>query len=330
MKEVSNINSLRSFINKNQKTITYVIIGVIFVLIIIYSLNYYYTKREEEIQKELEGSNIDTGSIYTNGQNVTMDNINDEGVTDLSNDSIENTMKVFVNYCNNGDAEKAFNLITDECKTALKYYDANVFKEYYIDLRFAEPQEYSISKVSQDGNNILCKVTFNGDMLATGGSKFTANDEYYTFVRQDDGSYKINVNNYIYGENKNTRYVFDDIDVKIDTINTYSRYVEIAMELQNNSDKTIAFAGYEEDNSVYLMNEKEVIYSSINSEFDEENVLVQPGAVKKITVRFNKVYSASNKPTKMIFSKVILDYQEYLDTHNRTAYSNYTSIQVNL
>ena len=330
MKEVSNINSLRSFINKNQKTITYVIIGVIFVLIIIYSLNYYYTKREEEIQKELEGSNIDTGSIYTNGQNVTMDNINDEGVTDLSNDSIENTMKVFVNYCNNGDAEKAFNLITDECKTALKYYDANVFKEYYIDLRFAEPQEYSISKVSQDGNNILCKVIFNGDMLATGGSKFTANDEYYTFVRQDDGSYKINVNNYIYGENKNTRYVFDDIDVKIDTINTYSRYVEIAMELQNNSDKTIAFAGYEEDNSVYLMNEKEVIYSSINSEFDEENVLVQPGAVKKITVRFNKVYSASNKPTKMIFSKVILDYQEYLDTHNRTAYSNYTSIQVNL
>ena len=330
MKEVSNINSLRSFINKNQKTIIYVIIGVVFALIIIYSLNYYYAKKEEENQKELEGSNITTGSVYTNGQNVTMDNINDEGVTDLSNETIENTMKLFVNYCNNGDGENAFNLITEECKTALKYYDAKTFKEYYIDLRFAEPQEYSISRVSQDGNTVLCKVTFNGDMLATGGAKFTANDEYYTFVKQDDGSYKINVNNYIYGENKNTRYVFDDIDVKIDTIDTYSRYVEITMELQNNSDKTIAFTGYEEDNSVYLINEEELVYSSMKSEFDEGDILVQPGSVKKVTVRFNKVYSASNKPTKMIFSKVILDYQDYLDTHNRTSYSNYTSIQVTL
>ena len=102
------------------------------------------------------------------------------------------------------------------------------------------------------------------------------------------------------------------------------------MELQNNSDKTIAFTGYEEDNSVYLINEEEVVYSSMNSEFDEGDILVQPGSVKKVTVRFNKVYSASNKPTKMIFSKVILDYQDYLDTHNRTSYSNYTSIQVTL
>ena len=122
----------------------------------------------------------------------------------------------------------------------------------------------------------------------------------------------------------------ENIDLKIDTIDTYSRYVEITMELQNNSDKTIAFAGYEDNNSVCIMNAEEVIYSSINSEFDEENVLVQPGSIKKVTVRFNKVYSASNKPTKMVFSKVILNYQEYLDTHNRTAYSNYISIQVNL
>ena len=104
---------------------------------------------------------------------------------------------------------------------------------------------------------------------------------------------------------------------------------EITMEIQNNSDKTIAIVETENSNSIYLTNDNGTIYSSINSIFDEGDVLVQPGEAKEVTVRFNKVYNATNKATKIIFSKVILDYQEYLDTHNRTAYSNFTTIEVN-
>ena len=44
---------------------------------------------------------------------------------------------------------------------------------------------------------------------------------------------EINVNNYIYCENKNTRYVFDDIDVKIGKINRYSKYEEMTIEIKN-------------------------------------------------------------------------------------------------
>ena len=124
---MSNINKIRSFINRNQKAIAYVLLIAIFAIVIIYGLNYYYAKREEEKQKELEENNITTGNGYTNGINVTMDNIQDEDVKNLPQNTIENTMKVFVNYCNNGDAENAYNLLTEECKTALKYYDAQTF-----------------------------------------------------------------------------------------------------------------------------------------------------------------------------------------------------------
>ena len=101
------------------------------------------------------------------------------------------------------------------------------------------------------------------------------------------------------------------------------------MEIQNNSDKTIAFLGYENNNSVYLVNSEETVYSSINSIFDEGDVLLEPNQTKEVTVRFNKLYSASNNATKIVFSKVILDYQDYLNTHNRTGYSNFTTIEVN-
>ena len=330
MKGVININRLRSFFNKNKEVIIYVLLIVVFGILIIYGLNSYYKSREEENQKQVGENGVETGSNnYSNGINVTMDNIQDEETKNLEQDSIENTMKLFVNYCNTGDAVNAYNLITDECKKALKYDSADIFKEFYIDLRFKEPQEYTLLKMSTENNKTLCKITFNGDLLATGGAKFTANEEYYTFIKQEDNSYKINVNNYIYGESKNTRYVFDKIDVKIDNIDVYSRYEEITMEIQNNSDKTIAFLGYENNNSVYLVNSEETVYSSINSIFDEGDVLLEPNQTKEVTVRFNKLYSASNNATKIVFSKVILDYQDYLNTHNRTGYSNFTTIEVN-
>lgn len=321
------MNNFIRFINKNQKVIFYVILIAVFALLVIYSLNYYYTKKEEENQKNMLENKITTENGYANEVNITMDNIKDETTKELSNNTIENTMKLFVNYCNSGDSENAYNMLTEECKDALKYFDAKTFKEFYIDLRFAEPQEYSLTKWSVDNDRTLCLITFNGDLMATGGAKYSANEEYYTFVKED-GKYKINVNNYVYGENKNTRYKFDNVDVKVNDINAYTKYEEITIEITNTSDKTIAFAGYENDNSVYLTNAKGTIYSSMNSEFDEKDVVVQAGETKEVTIRFNKMYNASNKATKMVFSKVILDYQDYLNTHNRTTYSNITTIEV--
>jgi len=324
---VFKINNLIRFINKNQKTIFYVILAVIFFIIIIASLNAYYTNKEKEAQEELE-NNKETESTYSNGANVTMENIEDDVSKNITNDNIENTMKLFVNYCNNGDYESAYNMLTEECKTALAYHSAKAFKDYYIDLRFPEPQEYVLKRWDSEDNIVVCLITFNGDLMASGGADFSENQEYYTFVKQN-GEYKINLNNYIYGEERKTKYVFDDIDVKVTKINAYSRYEEITMEITNNSTKDIAFSGYEDDNSVYLTNEKGTIYSSINSEFDEQDVVISAGNTKEVTVTFNKLYSSSNKATTINFGKVILDYDEYLNTHNRSAYKNTTTIKVN-
>ena len=266
-------------------------------------------------------------SIGLDKENVTLDNIETESVKKLNNNTIENTMKKFVSYCNSGDYVQAYNMLTDDCKEALKYNDAKTFKEYYIDLRFPEKQEYSLSKWAVEGDNAVYLVTFNGDLLATGGEKYSSNEEYYTFVKKDN-EYKINVNNYIYCENKNTRYVFDDIDVKIGKINRYSKYEEMTIEIKNNSQKTIAVTTNDAGNRVYLTNTKGAIYSSINSVLDEQDLILNAGETKEITVKFNKLYSVANKADKLIFPKIILDYEDYLSTHNRTAYSNTPTITV--
>ncbi len=323
------MNNFKRFININQKNIFYIIIIMVLIIIIVSGLNYYYLKKEDENQKNIIDNNITIENGYVNENNVKIEDINTKETKELQSNTLENTMKKFVSYCNNKDYESAYNMLTDECKTALKYYDAKTFKEAYVDIRFCEPQEYTYSKWASDNEKVICLISFNGDLLASGGAKYTSNEEYYTFVKKD-GTYKINVNNYIYGENKNIKYVYDNLDIKIDTINTYSKYQEITMEIINKSDKAIAIAGSDKGSTVYLTNSNGTKYFSINSEFSEgQDVQIQANETKTVTVRFNKLYSKANDAQKIVFSKIILDYPTYLNTHNRTAYSNTTSIEIN-
>ena len=322
------MDNLKRFINRNQKTIIYIVIAIVFIIIIFNGVNYYYTKKEEKNQKDILDNNITIENNYYNENNVKFNDIKTESVKNLNNDTIENTMKKFVSYCNSGDYNSAYNMITDECKTALKYNNAKIFKETYMDIRFEEPQEYKLTKWASDNNKVVCLVSFNGDILASGGAEFTVNDEYYTFVNKDY-KYKINLNNYIYGEEKNEKYIFDNINVKIKNINYYSRYQEITMEITNKTDKSIAIAGNDSGTNVYLTNNNGTKYYAINSEFNEgKDVEIIKDETKEITVRFNKTYSSSNTVNKLVFSKVILDYQEYMNTHNRTSYSNIKMIEI--
>lgn len=322
------MNNVKRFINQNQKIIFYIIIGIIFIVIIFSSINYYYTKKEEENQKNIIDNNITIENGYSNENNVKIDDIKTDNIKDLKNNTIENTMKLFVSYCNSGNYESAYNMLTDECKKALKYYDVKTFKEAYIDIRFEDPQEYTLTRWASNDDIITCLITFNGDLLATGGEKYSANEEYYSFVKKD-GTYKINVNNYIYGNNNNTKYLFDNVDIKIDNIDVYSTYQEITLEITNKSDKEIAIAGADYGSNVYLTNSNEVKYYSVNSEFcNGQDVNIQVNETKIATIRFNKLYSVANDVTKLVFNKIILDYQDYLKTHNRTAYSNTTKIEV--
>lgn len=317
------INNIKRFINKNQKLIIFSVFVILFFLFIIYTLNSYYENKAKKEKEEIDEDKI-VEQTYTNGKNYTADKLDDEDVKDLSSNTLENTMKLFVNYCNKGDAEKAYSMLTDECKNALNYRDADVFKIHYIDERFNEPQEYSLVKWSQDGNNITCLITFNGDLLAAGG-KTPTNQEYYTFVKNDN-TYKINVNNYIYGEDRNVKYAFENIDVKVKHIDVFDKYEEITMEITNNSSKSVAFVKNQFGDSIYLKNSKDTTYPSMNSIFDEGDVVISANNTMTYTVRFNKLYSSSNKAKKIVLKNVVYDYDEYLE--NKENYSNIQTIEV--
>lgn len=317
---------IRRFINKNSTAIGIVLIVSIFCFLGIKLLNYYYEEQEKENSKKYGENSSYSDKNYTIGNNYTIDNLQEDKVSGLTGNSIENVMKLFVTACNNGKVDEAYTYLTDDCKRVFGYTSAEEFDKYYLKNRFSEKQEYSIVKWSQNGNMTTYLVNFYGDMLATGGEKSSVK-EYYTFVENDE-IYKININNFIYSKNKNIEYNENDIYIKIGNVNVFESYEEAEVEIRNTSNNKIGFLENKTSKRLHLENNVGTEYSAVNCKFDFEDVIINSKDIENYKVRFNKSYSISNKVKYFVFEDVILNYDEYLDSNDKSNYANRLTIKL--
>lgn len=313
---------IRSFINRNSTAIVIVVIVVIFLLLGIKLLNYFYEEQEKE--NSIKYGNNNSSKNYTIGNNYTLDNIQKSETDNLTGDSLENAMKLFVASCNKGDISSAYSFLTDECKEVFNYTSEDDFDKYYLKKRFSESQEYSMVKWSKDGKYTTYLINFFGDMMATGGDQSSV-QEYYTFF-EENGIYKININNFIYSTNKNKEYNDDNIYIKIGKINIFATYEEAEIEIRNKTENKMCLTGDKSTKKLYLENKLGTKYSAINNEFDYGNVVMDAKDIKKYKVKFNKSYSISNSAKYLTFNDIILNYDEYLSSNNKTNYTNRTTI----
>jgi len=304
-------------IDEKYKSIAYVIFIIICVIFAIKSLNLFY-KKQEEIKK------IEITQKETNENTQSTTEI-EQFSNSVENDSIKATMKSFVNYCNNREIENAYKMLTDECKNAM-FPTEEYLKTTYIEKIYNVKKNYDMFKWSVDGNKTTYLVKLYEDLLSTGGSEDNYTEDYYTFVKNDNGTYKININNYIYGEQRNIEKTINGITIKIENVDVYEEYEKARITITNNSSKKICLNGNKNNRSIYLENAKGVKYSSINSEFDIEEIIMRPNEIKIFDVEFNKVYMSSNKAQYLVISDIILDYENYMI--NKDDYLNRTTLKI--
>lgn len=311
--------NIKRIIDKNSKLIWYIVIIIAFGLFAIKSLNSYYEKSEE--RKKTEIINNKTNETAQNTTKVDKTN------NSVESDSIEKTMSSFVNYCNNREIENAYKMLTDECKNAM-FPSVEDFERVYINNIYNVARTYEIVKWSTDENKTTYLVKLYGDLLSTGGTNSNYTEDYYTFVENDNGTYKLNINNYIYGEDKNIEETIQNIAIKIGHVDVYEEYERVKITIVNNTSKIICLTGNKYNKNIHLQNGKDTTYSSLNSKFDNEEVIMTPNSTQTLWVEFNKVYSSTNKAQYLVLSDVILDYEDYLNSDDKDNYSYRTSIKV--
>ena len=287
-----------SYLYNNKRNVIKYILIILFALLILHTFNQMALKkaREENV------NNISSSKTTTDNLKYTV--INNKEIEEENIDEIQKVMNEFISYCNNKEIDKAYEYITDDCKNAM-YTTKEMFESNYIKLNFLTYKEASLQAWSEDSNKIIYIVRLSEDMLSS-GKVGNVIEEYYTFIKQEDGTYKININNYIYGEDSEKEFSSNGITIKKLHKDVYRDYVKYEFELVNNTSNNIYIEDYIEN--LYLKDNKSIKYSIIDEKAIEKDVLLGPNGIRRFSLKFNKRYTTYNLIRYITLKNIIMDY----------------------
>ena len=299
---------MRNFIrywNHNRKKIIIVIAIIAFIFILIRILDGYYKNKSINSSSPVIDMTKPIQSVIT-GQKV------DEKVTDKNMNCIDQ----FINYENNKEYEKAYSLLTDDCKEEYSN-DVNTFINNYCTKIFATKKTYNLELWFNSGDAYTYKIKmYEENMLATGEGNLDKNiEDYITIVKGKDED-KISRNGFIRKSNINKSNEVNNIEVLIRSKKVYKDYETYNITIRNKTSNDILIGDRKNNKDIYLVDKDNIQYSAFLNELSTDSLLLKSGYEKNISINFNKIYDQNKIISEIKFKNIILDSEKYLNNKN--------------
>ena len=313
-----------SWYNQNRRKFWITLISAIIIILIVYKLleiiNENLNTRPQDNSTNTI-SQLDTSVLNTVTMNSNRSAISGTTLPSSAKDKVK-VIDKFIEYCNSGKIEEAYNLITDDCKKK-HYPDLNDFNKTYYTQVFGNKQR-NVSITNWIGDTY--KIDLKQDILATGRISETDNfQDYYTVVKTDDNNYKLNIKKYIRTEKIEKEVQKENINIKVISKDIYIDYEVYKFEITNNTDKTMILGDVQNINSCYIVDENNYKYNARLNEIETSQLKFNSKSTRTIEIKFLNRYSSSGKKEKQIvFSDVSLYYEGNDDI------SNIFKIEINL
>lgn len=300
--------------NQNREIFFIGLAIIVFIFIIIQVLNAIVGRRNEGIRNSLASENSSTNSSTAISEPSTSV-ITGETMSAEETNTVTDVIRIFVEYCNNGDIENAYNMLTDECKTLI-YPSIEQFTQNYYERIFYMNRMYSLENWYTSGNLYIYYIKYTEDVLASGDLNSEDNKgDYITVVRTDNG-YKLNISSYVGREIKNDRVSTNGVIVLVNWIDMYMDYTIANISITNDTETNICIDPREGNYTTYMYDGNNVKYNALLNENSEEQLMVRRGLTNTINIKFNKMYNPERELRGIIFSNVILNYDEYISGTN--------------
>ena len=217
-------------------------------------------------------------------------------------DDIENYIKQYVDYCNKKDYEKAYNMISENCREKI-YPNIDEFKAY-VDYVFSSPKVYSIQNFSNRDNVYIYRVRLFEDILAT-GLTYSETLQYFEdrfIFTEDNGKLLMSVKSYI-GDEK-TDYMYEDQYMRITIKSKSIMYDEeiYNIEVQNKTEYTIVLADDETANEISFIVQGE--NSPMLVEENWQAIYVKPRSNNNFTISCTQFFDEGVNTTGINFDSV--------------------------
>lgn len=292
------MNKIIRYYNQNRRKILSIIVVITFVFILLQFFNYLAANSTK---------NVNVNTSITESQNIGKDNINTnsalEGVMGgVSTQKEANIIEQFIQYCNQGKKEEAYNMLSKDCKESMYPQISNFIENYYQN-NFIESKSYNI----QRWTGSIYKVDLKQNILHTGNISGESKQDFITVVYNDDGKINININNFIERTQLNKETIIDNVFVKILYKDTYMNYETYTFEIQNKNETDIYLDDLEKASTIYIVDENNVKHSAYVNEITKEQIHIYPYSSKEVQIKFTNNYISGREFSEIVFEKVILN-----------------------
>lgn len=312
------MNRIIRWYNKNRKLFWLAIVILIIAISLPRMLNEFAKDEEDE-----SSSIYNNATTYSNKNYsiITEENVNEE----IGTENI-GIINAFIENCNKRDPEEAYKMLSTKCKEKL-YPTLNDFVEKYYNRIFGNVKSYDVQAWISESNYYTYKINLKEDILSTGNVNSASIEDYYTIVYEDN-IYKLNINNYIGNIEINKFNETKEVKITVLSKDIFMEYEIYNIEVENKTNNSILLDSLENTNNVYLEDNNKLHYKAYSHEIVTEKLRVR--GKKNIEIKFNKKYSTERQINKIVFSDVILDYDNYITYSNKTEFKNRTMLEIEL
>lgn len=306
------MHKLIKLYNENRFVIIVIIIMIALGIIVIQILN---KLAGEERKAKLENIAKETNSS-TSSQGTTIYDANTSAITgEKVKNSMANTeiIKQFVKYCNEGQVENAYNMLTDDCKECL-YPSLERFKTMYYDKIFKINRMYSLENWYVEGSSATYYIKYTEDVMASGNTQSKNNMSDYITVTKQQMTNCLNINSYVGAKTINKSQIQNGINIEIKKIHMYMDYTILDLKVRNLSSETIIVDTKENQETLYLYDLKGVKYTAFLNENSTEELKANKNMEIKISIKFNKRYNPTSRDLSgLVLKDVVANYEKYIE-----------------
>ena len=224
---------------------------------------------------------------------------NNKEVDEKVHEKVEDIIEEYFNYCNSGDYESAYNLITEDCKKN-NYPTLESFKGYINEVFEGKKKIYNIQSYSNVDNKYIYNVRILDDILANG----TTDGYYYyeeKFVLTDEnGEMKLSIAEYV--EEKEPNIIVEDEYIRIKILKKVTDYSSetYTVQVDNKTDNYIVLYDGTQANEIKMNynGTERAIQNNI------ANMVIRPNSFTVRELNFRNYYDDGQKATNLKFGAV--------------------------
>ncbi len=304
------MNKLIRLYNQNRLLVIAIVIIIALILIVIYTLNALAAEMQEKRSNErsnLKDNNIDKTAISQKDTSA----ITGEKVE--NNESNIQTIKRFIEYCNEGKYDLAYDMLSNECKTEV-YPSLERFKTIYVDRMFNIKRMYTLENWYSSLYYDTYFVKYIEDILATGNVNSENNmSDYITVDKRGNKNY-LNISNFVGYSNVNKSQTINGITVNVNKIYMYIDYTVLDFTVKNATNKMIKLDTKEKQRTMYLYDGNSIKYEASLNEIADEVLKIREKNQMNFKIKFNKMYNPESRAIKGFGLKdVVLNYENYIE-----------------